>query len=73
MTKGFHYLRLPQFFVPANRPLPTEEQLEGMTRPLNFCPTCHYVLCSCGNCHNSELCNEICLHDVQEGGDVGKA
>jgi hypothetical protein len=70
MTKGFHYIRLPQFFVPANRPLPTEEQLEGMVRPLNFCPTCHYVLCSCGNCHNSELCNEVCLHEEQEGSDA---
>lgn len=44
----------------------TEEEFEAMTRPLALCPTCNYVLCSCGNCHNSELCNEVCLYEQSE-------
>ena len=46
--------------------LPTEEELQQMTHPLNFCTECGYVLCSCGNCHNSELCNEMCLYDTTD-------
>jgi hypothetical protein len=59
MSKGFHYIQLHKLIMPKY--LPTEAELQGMVRPLNFCSTCGYVLCSCGNCHNSELCNEPCL------------
>lgn len=58
----------PRIYIPDNLRLPSEQELESMRKPLQFCSTCHYVLCSCGNCHNSELCNEICLHGVQQEG-----
>ena len=61
------FFNLFGLYVPDHRPLPTEQQLQQMVRPLNFCSTCGYVLCSCGNCHNSELCNESCLYDQSEG------
>ena len=48
------------------KPLPTETELQDMVRPLSFCSTCSYVLCSCGNCHNSQLCNEPCLKYTEE-------
>lgn len=67
MSKGFHFIQLPNLIM--KRTLPSESELQGMIRPLDFCPTCHYVLCSCGNCHNTERCNEICLKTAQ-GGDT---
>lgn len=67
MSKGFHFIQLPNFIMP--RTLPSESELQGMVRPLNYCPNCHYVLCSCGNCHNTEQCNENCLKP-QQGGDT---
>ena len=69
MSKEFHSIQLPQFSVP--KPLSTDEELEAMRRPLRFCPTCNSVLCSCGNCHNRTLCNELCLYDGQEGSEQG--
>jgi hypothetical protein len=45
--------------------LPTEAELQAMTRPLSFCSTCRYVLCSCGNCHNTLECNEVCLKGTE--------
>ena len=53
------HIRFPERF-------PTAQELGQRERPLQFCPACNYVLCSCGNCHNSELCNEVCLHEQEE-------
>jgi hypothetical protein len=58
----FH--RLFNLIMPES--LPTETELQHMTRPLSLCSTCNYVLCSCGNCHNSELCDEPCLYETEE-------
>jgi hypothetical protein len=64
MSKGFHYIQMP--VVIKHKSLPTEEELQSRVRPLQFCSTCRYVLCNCGNCHNTELCKEPCLHEHQE-------
>ena len=61
MSSEFH--RLFNLIMPEN--LPTEAELQAMTRPLALCSTCHSVLCSCGNCHNTMLCNEPCLYETQ--------
>ncbi len=56
--KSFRIVYFPNVILPEN--LPTEAELQNMVRPLNLCPICNYMLCSCGNCHNSQLCNEVC-------------
>ena len=65
MAEGFHYIQMPVWH--SHKPLPSEEELEARTRPLQLCNTCHYVLCSCGNCHNTVLCKEPCLKEVASG------
>ena len=59
MSSEFYQL----FGLIMPKSLPTEEELQHMVRPLQHCLICNYVLCSCGNCHNSELCDEECLYD----------
>jgi len=60
-------IHIPNVYIPADLSLPSEEELQLMTRPLQLCTTCRYVLCSCGNCHNSQRCNETCLYEQTEG------
>jgi hypothetical protein len=60
-------IRFPRIFIREDRPLLSEEQLQKLTRrPLQRCSSCRYVLCSCGNCHNTEDCNEECLYESSD-------
>ncbi len=65
MSSEFH--RLFGLYFPE--PLPTEEELQTMVRPLQFCSACRYVLCSCGNCHNTLECNEPHVEKTEESED----
>lgn len=65
-------LRIPSFYIPASAEQHvklasmTDEQITAHVHPWQLCPTCSYVMCSCGNCHNTEQCNEVCLHELSE-------
>lgn len=59
-------VQFPHIYIPEGFTLPTEQELQQMTRPLQLCSICQYVLCSCGNCHNSQLCNEACRYEQEE-------
>ena len=62
------FLHIPKFIVPPD----LEQRIAWQVahpRPLLKCPTCSYVLCSCGNCH-SEECLQDCLYEQNEQGQA---
>jgi hypothetical protein len=60
------FVNIPKFYFP--KPLPDPNTLKS--HPWQLCGECQYLLCSCGNCHNSELCNQPCSHD-DPGSEAG--
>ncbi len=59
-------IHLPQFFIPDNvHILTTPEEIAQHSHSWELCTACGYVLCSCGNCHNSLQCNEPCGYDQE--------
>jgi len=58
------FIHLPKLIIPSGG-VPQA----GQPRPLAKCPSCRYVLCSCGRCH-SEECLQPCLYE-QGSGSVG--
>jgi len=60
------FLQIPKFYIPqSTHILTTDEEIKAHTRPLQFCPVCHYVLCSCTGCHSQE-CHEPCSYETDE-------
>ena len=55
-------IHVPNLFKPPNLDRIMANQKE---RPLALCPTCKYVLCSCGICH-SEECLHPCVYGAYE-------
>src|SRR5450755_514614 len=51
------FFQLPKLIIPSGG-VPQA----GQPRPLAKCPSCRYVLCSCGRCH-SEECLQPCLYE----------
>ncbi len=53
------FLHLPRLTVPTDLPQRIAQQ---QPHPLALCPSCRYVLCSCGACH-SEECRQPCRYE----------
>jgi len=62
---------LLRFFIPDDPKIQahialanlSDDEIQTHTHALSLCPSCGYVLCSCGNCHSQE-CNEICRYEL---------
>jgi hypothetical protein len=49
------FIKIPSFYVPEqalDRVFESDEEVEQHQHPLQLCPECNYVLCSCGSCHH---------------------
>lgn len=63
-------LRIPSLYIPKSAEQHVrlaemdDTEIEEYTHHWQTCPACGYVLCSCGSCHNTEQCDEVCQHDL---------
>jgi hypothetical protein len=57
------FINIPRLIIPEDLP---QRMAQQQVRPLAICESCHYVLCSCGNCH-SQICRQPCSYGSQTG------